>query len=490
MKQCRRHIIALMFVATLGCGVFAPSAQGNELLRFELENQMLDLINEARANPLETAAAMGMDPEALLADLPELAEILRNGLPPLCFNADLRRAARDHSNDMMARDYYGSVTPEGETPEARVRAAGYIPEKIGESLGVFGFFNFIPPRDAVDRIFENMFREELTPDSAQRNILSPEMEEAGIGFDGGVLTLSGVRHNVYLFVCDFGKSRVAEVEQAFLSLVNQARANPLAAAIRLGLDPEQVLADLPDVADSLQTGMPLLRMDESLHFAARAHAADMLENDYYMGVSPDGLGPFDRAAAAGYDPVAVLETKRLVVLTDSIENPFNVARINFERMLKREFSPGYGERVLLNPDLHDAGVAIATLSPEYWQSIGIESVYDPYHVQMVVMDAGASRGEAKGPNLAGRVVVDWNQDGGYDCGEWVPGVAVSVIGGAEEEYVLTDRTGAFSLRIEAGDREVRPMVATVPEAANVQIETTAGKWVDFEVFVPETDEEK
>lgn len=45
---------------------------------------------------------------------------------------------------------------------------------------------------------------------------------------------------------------------------------------------------------------PPLELDERLSFAAAAHARDMLEGGYFSHVSPGGLGPAERARAAGY----------------------------------------------------------------------------------------------------------------------------------------------------------------------------------------------
>ncbi|PIP47097.1 MAG: hypothetical protein COX16_06190, partial [Deltaproteobacteria bacterium CG23_combo_of_CG06-09_8_20_14_all_51_20] len=47
------------------------------------ERELFNLINEARIAPLAMAAKLNMDPEKVLADLPELKDILINGLPPL-----------------------------------------------------------------------------------------------------------------------------------------------------------------------------------------------------------------------------------------------------------------------------------------------------------------------------------------------------------------------------------------------------------------------
>ncbi|TDE01611.1 CAP domain-containing protein [Jiangella asiatica] len=48
-------------------------------------------------------------------------------------------------------------------------------------------------------------------------------------------------------------------------------------------------------------GCPVLRADDRLAEAARLHSEDMVERDYFDHTSPDGDGPGERAARAGYD---------------------------------------------------------------------------------------------------------------------------------------------------------------------------------------------
>ncbi len=49
-----------------------------------------------------------------------------------------------------------------------------------------------------------------------------------------------------------------------------------------------------------KAGCGALRIDSRLTAAAQAHSKDMVDRDYFSHTSPDGKGPGDRAAAAGY----------------------------------------------------------------------------------------------------------------------------------------------------------------------------------------------
>jgi len=53
------------------------------------------------------------------------AERRERGLDSVGFDPRLRAIARNHSRDMVVREYFGHVSPDGETPRDRYRAAGY-----------------------------------------------------------------------------------------------------------------------------------------------------------------------------------------------------------------------------------------------------------------------------------------------------------------------------------------------------------------------------
>ncbi len=63
-------------------------------------------------------------------------ERARNGELSLTANARLKRAAQEHSEEMVSDDYFAHVSPSGLTPVERVRATGYIPgPEVGYTLG-------------------------------------------------------------------------------------------------------------------------------------------------------------------------------------------------------------------------------------------------------------------------------------------------------------------------------------------------------------------
>jgi len=63
-------------------------------------------------------------------------ERARNGELPLQLNAQLAHAAVEHSEEMVSRDYFAHIAPDGLTPLRRVEAAGYLPNnEVGYTVG-------------------------------------------------------------------------------------------------------------------------------------------------------------------------------------------------------------------------------------------------------------------------------------------------------------------------------------------------------------------
>lgn len=85
-------------------------------------------------------------------------------------------------------------------------------------------------------------------------------------------------------------------EQLLLELINRARANPAAEASRLGIDLNDDL--LPGTL-SAAAKQPLAPQQILIDVAA-AHSQDMLDRDFFAHVNPDGDGPGERIAEAGY----------------------------------------------------------------------------------------------------------------------------------------------------------------------------------------------
>ena len=412
------------------------------------EQDLLKLINEARENPLAVATSLGMDAGQILQDLPELRDILIYGLPPLSFNENLYAAAGAHTMDMLENNYYSHISLDGRTYDDRIVEKGYVPTATGESLGMLAFFNFIQPAKAVELIFENMFRDELDPARTERrNILACDLEETGIALGTGALVLSGSAYNVYLATCDFGSS-VRKLELEFFNLINQARSRPLDVAASLGMDPDQVLADFPELYDILTQGLPPLAFNLQLYTAARAHADDMLSIGYFSHDSHDGRTYRDRIVEAGYDPEMTGECLGMRHYHPDTASPGDEAQRMFYNIYAKELGEEdqSTENNILNPDLKEVGVSFIGGRSEELSTICGD------HVFLLVADFGAPAGELS-PRIVGVVYEDRDGDFMYDQSEGLSRVPVNICG-ETVSVVYTDEAGGFSKVLACGEYRV------------------------------------
>ena len=155
----------------------APPAQGSQVLGWAgltpEEQLVVELINRAR-----------MDPAAEVARLNEpLAQGIAPGpVEPLAVTRELSRAARAHSQDMDARNFFAHTNPEGQTPADRAVEEGHGSRFVGENIGVIG-----SSRTSFDRQLRAETHHENLWDSDghQRNLMDPRWSEIGLGYDYG-----------------------------------------------------------------------------------------------------------------------------------------------------------------------------------------------------------------------------------------------------------------------------------------------------------------
>lgn len=111
------------------------------------ENQMLDLINQARK---------------------------ANGLSVITMDDHLREVARAHSKDMFERGYFSHYTPEGLSPFDRLRNAGIIYVYAGENLAL---------APDVNKAEQGL----IDSEGHRENILNSNFNKVGIGVvDAGI----------------------------------------------------------------------------------------------------------------------------------------------------------------------------------------------------------------------------------------------------------------------------------------------------------------
>jgi len=435
-----RSILIPISIIALLLGLCAGSAHADGGALAAGEAVLFELINQARENPLATARSLGMDAEKIVADFPDMYEILANGLPPLALSGELRAAAAARTDSMVKERCYSGESPDGRTLGRRIADAGYVAVETGESLGIVAFANFIEPEAAARLLFEEMFRGELDPGRTEpRNILNPDLEETGIALGTGTLSLERLSYNIYVVTCDFGAAPDAAGLQ-LLNLINQARANPLETAASLGMDTERLLEDHPFLHEVLTEGLPPLAFDARLYRAARGHTLDMLKEGYYSHDSPDGRTYEDRIREANYESA---DSREAVGLACRVicEGPSEAAALFFRRIFTKELEYLETDKMtILNPLLKDAGAAIVFGTSAPLGGICGDEVF------LLTADFGSE--EAGGVFISGVTYVDKNGNGLYDAGEGAP-AAITVRGPDEMTYSLrSGGTGYFSLPLE------------------------------------------
>jgi hypothetical protein len=122
MKSLIKYILLTGLTVLVLC-VTPPFAEGDGEEGIDpiqaAESEILARLNLARNGPWAEAERLGLDPEVLRADVvpEETAAQWDQGLCPLVYNDVLHEVARARCEDMVARDYFSSETPEGRGAE-------------------------------------------------------------------------------------------------------------------------------------------------------------------------------------------------------------------------------------------------------------------------------------------------------------------------------------------------------------------------------------
>lgn len=188
-----------------GAGAWFESLEPRRLLAAVYptadEQLMLELLNRARANPVAEAQRFKIDlNEGLAAETISAAP-----KQPLAFNPFLIDAARKHSRDMLARDYFAHESPSGKMPDQRVRAAGYMPDGGGENLAWWGTTGDLgSPTATVRKLHRDLFVDAGIDGRGHRlDILKPSFKEVGVGVISGLFTTGGRDYNALMITQDF-----------------------------------------------------------------------------------------------------------------------------------------------------------------------------------------------------------------------------------------------------------------------------------------------
>jgi hypothetical protein len=94
------------------------------------EQLVIEFINRARANPAAEAARLGID----LNEGLQPGTLSATPKPPLAPNQKLIDVAGAHSQDMIARNFFDHVNPDGKGPGTRIADAGYSARAWAENI--------------------------------------------------------------------------------------------------------------------------------------------------------------------------------------------------------------------------------------------------------------------------------------------------------------------------------------------------------------------
>ncbi|MGE0086273.1 MAG: CAP domain-containing protein [Desulfococcaceae bacterium] len=327
-----KRLLAIFILLSFFCFGLAVNIRAEEDSTIEpsaQELRLLELINEARRAPLDMAVSLGMDREQILRDLPELEDVLTQGMKPVAFNLQLYLAATAHNKDMLTNNYYSHTSLDGQSYKDRISDRGILSLLTGERLGMISFKNFISSNDAVEIIFENMFRAELAAAANEEmNMLNPDMEKIGISLQAGALHIGGESRNAYLTVCDFAGAEIDwhAVEEYFYRRVNAFRVNPVQALEGKKERKDEVFEDLA------WWGIQPLSRNSKLYESASRHVNDMINRVYFDTVSPEGMGPFERSESVGYSAKRTEEVLGICVVAEDMTAK-DIAESIYENLL-------------------------------------------------------------------------------------------------------------------------------------------------------------
>ncbi|HYG62794.1 MAG TPA: CAP domain-containing protein [Thermoanaerobaculia bacterium] len=258
----------------------------------------------ARAQTMTVPAAPPWQEEWLSRFNQERARI---GAPPLRLLPVLTRVAQQQAEEMAARRLR---SPSTATVSERLRRAGYSARDWRLDYAVA---TLSPQTGRVDWSWS----------PGPRAALGKHLRNVGIG----AASINGGTFYVFLFGLHEG--------DYFAGVTGRLDDRARIAA--------EMLSRVNDIRR--QSGLPALALNPLLDRLSQAQAEDMLVRSYYAHQSPEGLGPSDRARAAGY---------RAGIGENIAEQRFSV-----DDVLKAWLdSPGH-RRNILDPGCREMGLGLA-----------------------------------------------------------------------------------------------------------------------------------
>lgn len=199
-------------------------------------------------------------------------------------------------------------------------------------------------------------------------------------------------------------------QEVYLSeLINRARANPQAEALRLNLNLAQGLIFGEQL---LLTAKEPLALSSALTTSARAHAADMGARQFFSHTNPDNLSPTNRARGAGY----------LGTAGENIGAGYGTIDALYRSWMA---TPAERKNILSLYTAFDSTYHYDQLGPGF--AFGVTgAAYSSY----VAADFGNPSAGARTPWLVGVVFADADNNQFYSIGEGLGAIRVDVFTGS------------------------------------------------------------
>lgn len=208
------------------------------------------------------------------------------------------------------------------------------------------------------------------------------------------------------------------IEQYYLEQLDDARFNPAAYGVSLGIDLSGVAPAQP------------LAMNELLVQAARQHSQDMIAQGYFSHDTPQGADPGDRIAATGFVADGWAESIETNTESSTFGGSFPAdfaasdARYSLSNLIVDQGVPDLGHRIMLldigglDQTMRQVGIGIASQDTP-------DGAFTERQTDTTIDLAATSD---TGPYLTGVVFNDAAGNGEYEPGEGLDGVTISVAG--------------------------------------------------------------
>ncbi|NDJ16071.1 hypothetical protein GS601_02015 [Myxacorys almedinensis A] len=136
------------------------------------------------ANQFEQTASRSLssDPNAGFNNFEQQVVELTNqerigrGLTPLAINLTLNNVAEQHSQDMLAQNYFSHQGKDGSLPWERMQGQGYAYSRAAENIA----FGQTTPQQVVS--------DWMNSPGHRKNILDPNLQDIGVGYYNGYWT--------------------------------------------------------------------------------------------------------------------------------------------------------------------------------------------------------------------------------------------------------------------------------------------------------------